>query len=149
MTKITTPKQIILSLAALSALLAGPATIARSQTPPSVTISVTGIASQQGFIMAALYDEAGWRGTPVAVAQTPAQDGTVTLLVRAPSPGRYGIKLFHDVDSDGELNTNLVGIPTEPYGFSNNAPPQFGPPSFGAAAFDIGPDGADQAISLQ
>ena len=144
----TTRKQILLSLAAFSALIAGPATIARSQTPPSVTISVTGIASQEGFIMVALFDEAGWRGEPVAATRTAAQDGTVTLALAAPSPGRYGIKLFHDVDSDGELNTNMVGIPTEPYGFSNNAPPQFGPPSFDAAAFDIGPDGADQTISL-
>ena len=30
----------------------------------------------------------------------------------------YAISLFHDEDLDGNLNSNLVGIPTEPYGFS-------------------------------
>ena len=49
---------------------------------------------------------------------------TVTVTLAAPAPGRYGIKMFHDVDGDGEMGTNIVGFPTEPFGFSNDAPIQ-------------------------
>lgn len=44
------------------------------------------------------------------------------------------VKVFHDVDADGRLRTNWIGWPTEPFGFSNDPPLCFGPPSFRSAA---------------
>jgi len=44
--------------------------------------------------------------------------------------GDYAIKAFHDEDSNDDLNTNILGIPVEDYGFSNNARGMFGPPSW-------------------
>ncbi len=99
--------------------------------------------------MAAIYDETGWGDASVANLREPVHGDVVTLTLTVPNPGRYGIRLFHDVDGNGELNANIMGIPTEPFGFSNNAPPRFGPPSFEAAAFDIDQNGAAQSISLQ
>ena len=34
--------------------------------------------------------------------------------------GKYAISIFHDVNDNEKLNSNLLGIPKEPYGFSNN-----------------------------
>jgi len=34
-----------------------------------------------------------------------------------------------------KLDTNFLGIPKEPYGFSNNPSTLFGPPSFKKASF--------------
>ena len=45
----------------------------------------------------------------------------------------YAIALFHDVNSDAEFNTNKLGIPAEPYGFSNNVRPILKAPPFGKA----------------
>ena len=45
----------------------------------------------------------------------------------------YAIALFQDVNSDTEFNTNKLGIPAEPYGFSNNVRPVFKAPPFGKA----------------
>ena len=73
----------------------------------------------------------------------------MTLQVEAPDAGRYAIRLFHDRDDDGELDTDLLGIPSEPYGFSNNAPARFGPPDFEAAAFEIPAGGTSHTIALQ
>jgi uncharacterized protein (DUF2141 family) len=123
---------------------------ANAQTPPaSVRVSVTNISAQQGFIMAALYDEANWGQAPVARARVPVTSGVVSFNLAAPAPGRYAIRMFHDIDSDGAMNTNIIGIPTEPVGFSNNAPVRFGPPSFDAAAFDVAASGADQSIAVR
>ena len=33
--------------------------------------------------------------------------------------GDYAFCVYHDVNKDGKLNTNGIGIPKEPYGFSN------------------------------
>jgi len=123
--------------------------LAQSQSESIVTISVTNIKTHDGFIAAAIYDENGWGDASLAVSREPVHGDTVSLTLTVPGPGRYGIRLFHDVDGNGELNANIMGIPTEPFGFSNNAPLQFGPPSFKAAAFDVDSSGAAQTISLQ
>jgi uncharacterized protein (DUF2141 family) len=34
--------------------------------------------------------------------------------------GDYGIAAFHDENSNGKMDKNLLGIPKETYGFSNN-----------------------------
>ena len=47
------------------------------------------------------------------------------------------IKLFLDLNGNGEMDTNFLGIPKEPFGFSNNAKGKLGPPSFDAAAFQV------------
>ena len=44
---------------------------------------------------------------------------------------------FHDINKDEELNTNMVGIPKEPYAFSNNARGTFGPPSLEDQTFKV------------
>jgi len=139
-----------LTCAAVAGVIWGPVAVsAEPGSGPAVTISVTEIETHEGFIMAALYDEAGWGGAPIEAVSEPVSGGAVTVTIAAPAPGQYAIRLFHDVDGNGELNSNMMGIPTEPFGFSNNAPPRFGPPSFAAAAFEVGDDGAVQTITLQ
>jgi uncharacterized protein (DUF2141 family) len=44
--------------------------------------------------------------------------------------GNYALKVFHDLNDNGKLDTSFLGLPKEPYGFSNNAMGNFGPPSF-------------------
>ena len=51
--------------------------------------------------------------------------------------GEYAIKAFHDEDANDDLNTNILGIPSEDYGFSNNARGLFGPPSWEEAKFKL------------
>jgi uncharacterized protein (DUF2141 family) len=116
---------------------------------PTVTVTVAGIKAKQGFMMIALHDEKAWAGTPLTRARVPVKAETVTVTLAAPTPGRYGIKLFHDVNGDGAMATNMIGFPTEPFGFSNNAPVRFGPPAFADAGFDVGPSGAAQTVTLK
>ena len=35
-------------------------------------------------------------------------------------PGNYAIAVFHDLNGNGKLDRNLIGLPSEPYGFSND-----------------------------
>ncbi|NQV13827.1 DUF2141 domain-containing protein [bacterium] len=51
--------------------------------------------------------------------------------------GTYGIAIFQDINSDGKLNRNFYGAPTEPFGFSNNKFGRFGPPKFAEVAFAV------------
>jgi uncharacterized protein (DUF2141 family) len=62
--------------------------------------------------------------------------------------GEYGIKVHHDADNDDEMDTNFFGIPTENYGFSNNASGTFGPPDWEDAKFLFIADNQIHEINL-
>jgi len=61
-------------------------------------------------------------------------------------PGTYAIAVVHDENMNGKLDTNLLGIPTEGYAFSNDAKGLFGAPSFSAASFPY--DGRDMVLTI-
>ncbi|NQZ77951.1 MAG: DUF2141 domain-containing protein [Ekhidna sp.] len=54
--------------------------------------------------------------------------------------GEYAVAIFHDLDGDGMLNTNWIGIPREPYGFSKNFHPKMSAPSFDDCSFKLTSD---------
>ncbi|MCU0320721.1 MAG: DUF2141 domain-containing protein [Flavobacteriales bacterium] len=66
-----------------------------------------------------------------------ADGRTVRVTFTDVKPGTYAVKVFHDINSDRKLNTSWVGWPQEPYGFSNDAPVNMGPPSFKLAAITV------------
>ena len=45
-------------------------------------------------------------------------------------PGEYALAVIHDLNENNELDKGFMGIPQEPYGFSNDARGKFGPPSY-------------------
>ena len=53
-------------------------------------------------------------------------------------PGTYAVAVFHDENGNGVLDKNLLGIPKEGYGTSNNVRPAMSAPQFKDAAFAVG-----------
>jgi uncharacterized protein (DUF2141 family) len=64
------------------------------------------------------------------------------------APGTYALAIIHDENMNGELDTNWLGVPTEGYGFSNNAKALLGAPSFSAASFPYDGRNLDLTITL-
>jgi uncharacterized protein (DUF2141 family) len=131
----------------LVAMLALPQS-ASAEPAAKLALTVTGIKEARGALMIAVFDEAGYsKDKSVAAAAVPVTALTASTAFDLP-PGRYGIKMFHDVDGDGKMATNPFGMPIEPFGFSNNAPAQFGPATWMDAAFDVPAGGATHTITL-
>jgi uncharacterized protein (DUF2141 family) len=63
-------------------------------------------------------------------------------------PGTYALAVVHDENMNGKLDTNLLGIPKEGYGFSNDAKALLGAPSFSAASFPYDGQNLELTISL-
>lgn len=59
---------------------------------------------------------------------------TNPVSLDCPVAERLAVAVFLDANDDGMLNKNSLGIPVEPYGFSNDARRTFGPPRFADAA---------------
>jgi uncharacterized protein (DUF2141 family) len=105
----------------------------------SLTVKVEGVKSTKGNIRAALYsDPKTFRkeAQAVAVIQTAAIPGEVSLSWRDVKPGKYAVVVYHDEDANGELNRRFGMFPTEGYGLSNN-PKVSGPPPFEPSAFEV------------
>lgn len=63
-------------------------------------------------------------------------------------PGTYALAVVHDENMNGKLDTGLLGVPLEGYGFSNDAKAWFGAPSFSAASFPYDGRNVELTISL-
>jgi hypothetical protein len=48
-------------------------------------------------------------------------EGEALFTIEQLKAGTYAVSVIYDEDSDNELNTGFLGIPTELVGFSNNA----------------------------
>jgi uncharacterized protein (DUF2141 family) len=125
------------------------ASIATAQTPtatpsPSPTnaldIEVIGLRNDSGQVGCSIFNDA---------QAFPRDDSKVLRHVWAPIRGRkavceftdlpagqYAAVVFHDENGDHEFNMNAFEMPTEGYGFSNDAAALFAPPDFKSAAFN-------------
>jgi len=63
--------------------------------------------------------------------------GMLHTTLRNIRPGFYAIKLYVDRNHNQLLDMSLLGVPKEPYGFSNNVMGIIGPPSFNDAGFHV------------
>lgn len=125
----------------LAALVATAMAFPAAAWAADLNVEIKGINIDAGVIRIALFREEGWSGEASVDGAEVAVDGaTARVAFSGLSEGRYGIKLYQDVNGNGALDTNVIGIPKEPYAFSNDAPARFGPPKFEAAAFDV-PEG--------
>ena len=89
------------------------------------------------------------RREPPVWAETRNVGSSVLRLSRDLPPGEYAVMAYHDRNGNGRLDTLPVGLPTEPYGFSNEARGVFGPPSWKAARFRLPDAGVRQVIRLR
>lgn len=110
-----------------------------AQTAKNVVVHIQHQGKEKGFMMLALYKtEDGFPSQAqkaIMQLRAPAKAKITTIQIEALPPGNYAIAVFHDVNNDGKLNTNVLGAPTESYGFSNNARKMFSAPSFKEAMF--------------
>jgi uncharacterized protein (DUF2141 family) len=118
-----------------------PAAVTNPAAASASTLNLTydGIETQEGAIMVALFDsEAAYNGgAPVRVAMVPANAASVSVSIAGLAPGRYAIKSFHDIDGDNRMSSNPMGMPIEPFAFSNNARGNMGPATWTQAAFEV------------
>jgi len=109
------------------------------KTTHAVRITVTNFENIKGKLQLCLTDkkEDFLKQCEYATAVT-VTNNTISLEIANVKTGVYSISLFHDENNNGVLDTKgFFGIPSEPYGFSNNPSTTFGPPSFEKCTFLI------------
>jgi len=134
-------------------MVLGAATVMSFVTMPSnaadLMVTVEQVRNSKGEIRFSIFNVPSQfpQGDELDSKDVPAQLGFVTVQFNNLIPGTYAIAIHHDENSDGEMNTNFIGLPKEGYGFSNNAKVNFSPPAFEAAAFTL--DAGVKSIRLR
>lgn len=98
-----------------------------------LSIKITGVPSDKGKLLVGVYNKKeGFRDEKYTYKNLTvnAVKGTMTVYIPDLPNGNYAIAVFHDANENGKLDKNFLGIPTEKYGFSNDAMGAFGPPNF-------------------
>ena len=140
----------VLALVFASVVLAPPL-YAQSDAPSgTVSVRVVGLESDDGSVRAALNNEQNYDGDGnVRAATLSIEDGTARWMIEELPPGTYAVRLYHDENDNGELDTNMFGVPQEPFGFSNDARGSMGPPDFDEAAFTVASDSLSMTITAE
>jgi len=142
-----------LSLAVLVAsghwLGAAPARPARlpSQT---VTVVISALASTQAVVKLNFYNAADKflqkNQHALHLEVKPAGKTEVSVPVEL-APGEWAVALTQDTNNNDKLDKNMLGIPTEPYAFSNNVRPRMAAPKFEECKFTVSGPGKVIAIT--
>lgn len=115
-----------------------------------LTVSLSEIRAATGIVKVALVDAEGWAGraAPVQGTGAPPAGETQVFTFKGVAPGRYALMVTHDENGNGKLDTNMIGMPLEGYGFSNN-PRVMRKPTWDEAVFEVGAADARIAVELR
>lgn len=118
-----------------------------------LSISFTNIQEAKGSLYVGVYNaEAAFMKEEKVVFKkivAVSARGTLRLDIPELKPGTYAVTCFHDLNNNGKLDTNILGIPNEPYGFSNNARPKFRAPNWAETKFEVKEGGGQISIRLE
>lgn len=110
----------------------------------TIVVTVTGFESDEGQALVNLFLEPqGFPDDPelaYRAIERPIVDRRVEIVIDEVPAGRFALSAFHDVNKNFELDTNMLGIPSERWGVSREAEGFLGPPSYEAAALDLKAD---------
>ncbi len=118
-----------------------------------MTVTIGNIETAKGSLYVALFnnennfleDGANPYGKIVPVKSKP----TCTVEFDELPFGKYAIAVYHDLNNNGKLDKNMLGIPTEPYAFSNNPAVKWHSPTFQEAAIELRESKAAIAVELK
>ena len=112
-------------------------------------VEVVGAGSSKGFVNAGLFNQPEqFPKTILKGERAPADPNKTILVFRDLPPGNYAVSAFHDENGNGVLDKNLLGQPTERFGFSRDAKGRLGPPSYDDAKITLGTENQTITITL-
>jgi uncharacterized protein (DUF2141 family) len=125
-------------------LAAATSTAALAQPENTISAPIQGLRSSKGVVRCGLFNsEAGF---PKAGRQVMAVNGTIanqraTCVFTTIPPGTYAIAAFHAENNEMQVQTNMLGMPRQGFGFTRNPSAGLGAPAFkdAATAYSGGP----------
>jgi uncharacterized protein (DUF2141 family) len=103
----------------------------------SLTVEIVDLESNKGVVVVDLLDKYEESVMDTIVNIT---DHKCTIVFKDLKNDQYAIRYFHDENRDDEMDTNILGMPKEGFGFSNDAFGKMGPKKFSEWLFEVSGD---------
>lgn len=100
----------------------------------SLEMEINNLQSNNGPVYIRILDQSE---NPVIVGTSSVVNYSTKISFDSISPGKYAIQFFHDENENQKMDFNLIGIPKEKFGSSNDVKPVLGPPKFEKMLFEI------------
>jgi uncharacterized protein (DUF2141 family) len=117
----------------------------------TITVTVKKLRNNAGKAGAVLFSSAD--GFPKKTKKAfrsvsaPIKKKRAKLVFENVPYGTYAIACVHDENGNGKMDYNMMGLPKEGYGFSNDAMGMLGPPDFEAAKITL--DSPSRSLSIK
>lgn len=137
----------------ITSLIAIHSLTAQTGLTGDLTIRVEAFQPGQGELVVALFNSRESfekQEGPVYFRKTPVLSSGehMDIVFSDILPGSYAVAIYQDLNKNGRIDKNMLGVPTEPYGFSGEGNHRWRPPGFGAARFDKGAGAVVQRIRM-
>ena len=132
-----------------SVLLAGLTSTPIKSKKHDLEIDISNIKNLKGSVAIGIFNsENGFliKGKEYKTMTIKVNGSTVHCEFKDLPDGKYAVAVYHDENSDQKFNTNLLGLPKEAYGFSNNFKPVISIPKFSDTEFSLD---ADKKITIK
>jgi uncharacterized protein (DUF2141 family) len=140
---------VSLLLGSLALGAAVPAPHADAPATEKVTVVVSALASTSSVVKLNFYNNPDkfLKDGQMAIRMVVRPDGKNTLTIPVDlAPGEWAVAVSQDLNNNDKLDKNFLGIPTEPFAFSNNVKPRLSAPSFQECKFTVA--GPGQVVSI-
>jgi len=110
-------------------------------TTGTLTVQIENVEQQKGSLAIAVFEQTeNFLDADYAVQkvmQKVSATGTNNVQLADLPFGTYSVAVYHDVNGNGKLDTNFLGVPKEPYGFSGGFSSKWSKPTFEETQFDF------------
>ncbi len=100
----------------------------------SLTVEITGLRNNNGNLLYELFDK---NHKSLIVGNEFITNNKCLIVIDNLKPAKYGFNYIHDENKNKKLDTKMLIIPKEGYGYSNNPDAKFGPPAFEKWIFEV------------
>jgi uncharacterized protein (DUF2141 family) len=100
----------------------------------TLKIEISDLRNNTGKIMLQIFDE---KENVIRQQIGDIKEKTCSFVAGNLSAGKYAVRFYHDENLNQKMETNMVGKPTEGYGFSNNVTGKFSMPPFEKWIFSL------------
>ena len=114
----------------------------------TLVVTLTDFEESGKYVQVGLYNaKANWLKKTFKGEVSLVEEGKTKVVFKDLPQGKYAISCFYDLNGNTDLDTGFMGVPNEPYAFSNNATALFGAPSWRKASFSV--DSNEKRISIK
>lgn len=114
-----------------------------------LTVNVTGLENNDGVLQFGLYNNADQFpnvGETFKMIRVKTKGATRKYTFKGLPKGSYAVAIYQDENNNDNCDKNFIGVPKEPYAFSNDIRPKLSAPSFDDCMLNLD---RDKTVSIK